>query len=165
MQWIYSGFFSLACLSHHLSASQEQRAGLPQILTLAMTALLFVAIVLSSRTGLGGIELIFFIAPSVVLWFVFVLKTDSITQGLFSYCSTVQHSIKVFSVSHAVLAVSRQGVHCDLGGDTASTADPGWPKGCPTHNVMTHDDTISTKSCGEERVREDVWSYHVCLPK
>lgn len=53
--------------------------------------------------------------------------------------------------SHAVLPESRQGVHHNLGGDTARTADPSWPKGCPTHNVMTHDNIISTKSCGKER--------------
>ena len=42
------------------------------------------------------------------------------------------HSVKGFSAPHPAPPASRLGVHKKLGGDTAGTADPKWPKGYPT---------------------------------
>jgi len=39
------------------------------------------------------------------------------------------HSVKAFSASHPLSPARRLGVHKKLGGDTAGTADPNWPKG------------------------------------
>ena len=52
-------------------------------------------------------------------------------------------------------------MHQELGGNTARTAGPGWPKGCPTPcGVM-----LSNKAGVKKEEGEDVWSDGVCLPK
>ena len=76
---------------------------------------------------LAGIELIFFIVASMGLCFGFVLKTVLILiiQGdVFVTTEQCLHSIKPFPASHPTPPVSNLGVHKNLGGDTAGTADP-----------------------------------------
>jgi len=52
--------------------------------------------------------------------------------------------MKDFSASHTALPVRRLGVHGKLGGDTARSADPNWPKGHPT----PYDITLNKKNRG-----------------
>ena len=51
-----------------------------------------------------------------------------------------------FSASPTAPPARRPGVHRGLGGDTARTADPSWPKGHP----MPYDAVLSNNSWGEE---------------
>jgi len=52
-------------------------------------------------------------------------------------------------------------VHNKLGGDTAGTADPNWPKGYS----MPYDVMLSNKKLGEEKGRGDFRRDGSCLPK
>lgn len=47
------------------------------------------------------------------------------------------HKAKDFSASHADLSVRSLGVHQELGGDTARTADPKWTK-VISHTIWRH---------------------------
>ena len=49
--------------------------------------------------------------------------------GMFLLLLSSAYSVKAFSASHTIPPVRRLGVHKKLGGDTAGTADPNWPKG------------------------------------
>ena len=73
---------------------------------------------------MAGIDLIFFIVACMGLQFGFMLKTVLITQGCFSYAEQSLHRVKAFSASHPTPPARRLGVHKELGGDTAGTADP-----------------------------------------
>jgi len=55
----------------------------------------------------------------------------------------------------------RQGEHKKLGGGTAGTADPSWPKGCST----PYDIMVSIKSWGKKKKGGDVRSDDICLCK
>ncbi|XP_051646947.1 uncharacterized protein LOC127472551 [Manacus candei] len=54
----------------------------------------------------------------------FVLETVLITQGCVITAKQCLHRAKAFSAPHPTSAVSGLGVHKELGGDTARTADP-----------------------------------------
>ena len=51
------------------------------------------------------------------------------TEMLFAIAEQCSHSVQVFSASHAAPPASGLGVHKNLGGDTARTADRSWPNG------------------------------------
>ena len=79
---------------------------------------------------LSEVELIFFTVASMGLHFGFVLETVLTIQGCFIFTAEQRlHRAKAFSASHPTPQASRLGVHKELGGDTAGTADPNWPKG------------------------------------
>ena len=83
---------------------------------------------------LGGIEIIFFTAASMGLCFGFVLETVLITQGCFSSCWAGLRELRPFLplTPPQQQAGGGGGGHKGLGGEMAGTADPNWPKGCPT---------------------------------
>ena len=72
----------------------------------------------------AGIVLIFFTVASMRLRFGFVLKTVLIIQGCFLLLLSSAYTVKAFPAPHTTPPVSRLGVHKELGGDTAGTADP-----------------------------------------
>jgi len=77
--------------------------------------------------GLAGMELTFFTAACMVLHFGFVAKTVLIIQGCLDVLAIAEqylHSISAFPVSHTAPPARRLGVHKELRGDTARTADP-----------------------------------------
>ena len=78
---------------------------------------------------LAQIELIFFTVASMGLCFWFVPKPVLITQGCFSYrWAVLTQSQGLFCFSpHSTN--KRAGGAQGIGGDTAGTADPNWPKG------------------------------------
>ena len=86
---------------------------------------------------LAGIKLIFFVVASIRLFFEFVQKPVLIIQGCVWYCwAVLTQSQGLFCLSHHPPA-SRLRVHKKLGGDTARTAEPNWPKGYSTpYDVM-----------------------------
>jgi len=60
----------------------------------------------------------------MVLCFGLMTKTVLITQGFLAVPEQCLHSIKAFLVFHAALPASTVGVHKNLGGNKAVTADP-----------------------------------------
>ena len=50
-------------------------------------------------------------------------------RGVFVTAEQCFHRVKAFSAPHTTLPVSGLGVHKELGGDTAGTADPNLTKG------------------------------------
>ena len=94
---------------------------------------------------LAGIELNYFIVVCMGLCFGFVLKTVLIMQWCFSYCwALLTQHWGLFCSSHCP-AREYARVHRKLGGDTAGTADPNWPKGYP----IPYDIMLSNKTRGE----------------
>ena len=66
------------------------------------------------------------------------------------------HGVKAFSAP-----ARRLGVHKKLGGDTARTADPNWPKACPApYHVV-----LSIKSWGKKKEGGKFGVMPFCLPK
>ena len=87
-------------------------------------------------------ELAFFIAAHMVLWFGFVTKTVLVTYQSFSYCGTVLAQHQGFLCSSLCPPGSRLGLGKMLGGNTAKTADSNYPKGYSTpYNI-----TLSNKT-------------------
>jgi len=75
--------------------------------------------------------------------------------------SLLLNPVKAFSVPYAAPPMSGLGVGRKLGGDTAGTADPSQPKGCP----ILYDVVLSSKSWGKGGGRGDMRRDGVCLPK
>ena len=96
-------------------------------------------IVLYRTTVLPGIELTFFIVAHMVLYIGYVTKIVMTTRNVLSIAE--QCSIGASSISHAAHPASRLGVGKRLGGLTASTADPNWPK-----LAISYDIVLSNKS-------------------
>ena len=78
---------------------------------------------------LPGLELIFFTVASVGPCSGFVLEAVLITEGCFSPAEQGLHGAKGISAPHPTS--EQAGGHQELGGDTAGTADPRSPRGCP----------------------------------
>ena len=57
---------------------------------------------------------------------IFVLQWDN---TVFAIAEQRLDRVKAFAASHTTPPARRLGVHKKLGGDTAGTADPTWPKG------------------------------------
>lgn len=110
-------FQSVKPLTHFSFLSQKVEKVTSAIMTLCFGCTL---LVLAQR------ELIL---VTMVLFFGFVTKAVLITQGYFTYCSTVLLQHKGFYLSYAGLPTSRLGVHKTAGGDTARPADPKCSKG------------------------------------
>ena len=72
------------------------------------------------------------------------------------------NKVKAFSASHTAPPVSRMGVHKKLGGDTAGTADPNWPKGYPLPYDVIHSKQSSGRGWAS---RGDFQSSGICLPE
>ena len=68
------------------------------------------------------------------------------------------HSAKALPAPHTAPSVGSPGVHKKLGGDTARTAGPSWPQGCPT----PYDVVLSNKSWGKEEKGGGIQLW--CLP-
>ena len=81
--------------------------------------------------------------------------------GMFVTAEQCLHRAKAFSASHPTPPVSRQGVHKELGGDTARTADPNDQRDIPYHMTSRS----AYKAGGRRRKRGDIQSDGVCLPK
>jgi len=105
------------------SSSQRDFSQIPIKLQTGYISILFLA----------GIDLIFFIVACTGLFFAFVTKTVlMIAQGYFSpWWAVLTRGKGLFSSSHHTTS-DQVVVQKKLGGDTAGTADPSWPKGCPT---------------------------------
>lgn len=71
------------------------------------------------------------------------------------------HRGKAFSASCTSSPVRGLGVHNELGGDTAGTADPNWPQGI-VQTIWHHAEYVKQ---GEEERRGDLWSDCICLLK
>lgn len=95
------------------------------------------------------VGLIFFIETHAMLRSGFLMKAVAMTHQDLSCCRAVLHRAKAFSAPCAALPARRLGVHRELGGDTASTGGPGWPKGyliSLCHPIIV----VSKKSWGKE---------------
>ena len=73
---------------------------------------------------LAGVELVFFTLAIMGLCFEFVLKTVLVTQGCLVPAEQCSHRAKASSAPHPTPPASWLGVHRELGGGTAGTADP-----------------------------------------
>ena len=91
---------------------------------------------------LAGIELIFFIIARMGLCFGFVLKTVLMFSGTFLLLLSSAYTESRPSLLLTAPPARRLGMHKKLGGDTAGTADPNWPKGYPIPYVVV----LSNKS-------------------
>jgi len=78
---------------------------------------------------LAGIELIFFLAAGMDLWF--RVRTMLITHHCVSCCRPVLTLSQGHFSSSCSPASEELGVHRELGGGRTRTADPNWPKRCP----------------------------------
>lgn len=83
-----------------------------------------------------GIELIFLVMANMVLYSRFVTKTVLATHPCFSYCCTALTEHQGLSCFSCYPARKLAGVPKKLGGDTATTADPIWPKGFSTSSSV-----------------------------
>jgi len=95
--------------------------------------------------GLAGMQLIFFIAASVMICFTFVTKTVWLTQRCFNcYLNSACTAPRTSLFPILPPPNSRLGVGKKKGADTSGTADPKWPNGYP----IPYDTMLSNKSWG-----------------
>lgn len=113
-----------------------------------------------------------------MLSFGFLMKIVVLRHQCFSYCRAVKLRAKIFSASHT--AREELGVHKDLGGGTARTADPDWPEGylIPYGIMLSNDTAVKKEELGTFVVMTFVflrnhyawWTLHswkwlnTCLP-
>ena len=69
--------------------------------------------------------------------------------GMFWLLLSSAHTVRAFSAPQTTPPVCGLGVHKKLGGDTAQTAEPSWPKWCSTPYTLM----LSNKKLGEEEGR------------
>lgn len=84
----------------------------------------------------------------------FVLETMLLTLGCFSEAEQCLHRANASSAPHTELAVSGLGVHKELEGDTAGTADPTYQKDIPYHMASKH---IPLREDGGREGRLESW--------
>lgn len=137
LMWIYmlNALLFLLCPKASISSSQTR------IFHFLSTMISFMA--------LAGRELIFAIEAHLMLHFGFLIKTVVEREGCFSCCRAVLTEPGTFS-SSCCAASKGLGVHKQLGGDTARTADL----------VL-----CSATAKGTEKGRRDVQSNGICFPK
>lgn len=89
-----------------------------------------------------GVELIFFSIGSVDLCFGFVLERALKIQGCFSYWWAVLTQSQGLSCFSHKSTSTHVGMHKNLGGDTAKTADPKWRKKCSITYGVIHSNKL-----------------------